>query len=192
MLEQKVAQAKRALTLAADMSKTYYGEKLVITYSGGKDSDVMLHLAVDVLEPGDFEVINSHTGVDAPQTVKHIRNVFKELEEKGIQTTIHIPRDKDGKQISMRSLIIQNKYPPTRIARYCCRTLKETSVPNRLCALGVRGAESTKRQGRDIFATRGILGGGYRLAAANFFRLTMQRKYIMNLKRSMTLHGTVR
>lgn len=192
MLEEKVSQAKRALVLAADMSKSYYGEKLVLTYSGGKDSDVMLHLAVNVLEENDFEVINSHTGVDAPQTVKHIREVFKQLEERGIQTTIHIPRDKNGKQISMRSLIIQNKYPPTRIARYCCRTLKETSVPNRLCALGVRGAESTKRKGRDIFATRGILGGGYRLEAANFFRLTMQRRYIRNLKRSMTLHGTVR
>ena len=108
MLEEKVSQAKRALVLAADMSKSYYGEKLVLTYSGGKDSDVMLHLAVDVLEENDFEVINSHTGVDAPQTVKHIKEVFKQLEERGIQTTIHIPRDKNGKQISMRSLIIQS------------------------------------------------------------------------------------
>lgn len=181
MLEEKVSQAQRALKLAADMSKSYYGEKLVLTYSGGKDSDVMLDLAVDVLEEKDFEVINSHTGVDAPQTVKHIKKVFKELESKGIQTTIHIPRDENGKQISMRSLIIQYKYPPTRTARYCCKVLKETSVPNRLCALGVRGAESTNRRGRDIFATRGFVGGVSRLAAANFFRLTTQRKYTGNL-----------
>lgn len=161
MLEEKVAQAERALVLAADMSKSYYGEKLVLTYSGGKDSDVMLHLAVNCLKPDDFEVINSHTSVDAPQTVKHIRKVFDALEEKGVQATIHIPRDENGKQISMRSLILQMKYPPTRTARYCCKILKETSVPNRLCALGVRGAESTNRKGRDIFATRGVLGGGY-------------------------------
>ena len=171
MLEEKVSQAKRALKLAADMSKSYYGEKLVLTYSGGKDSDVMLHLAVDVLEEKDFEVINSHTGVDAPQTVKHIKKVFEELESKGIQTTIHIPRDENGKQISMRSLIIQNKYPPTRTARYCCKVLKETSVPNRLCALGVRGAESTNRRGRDIFATRGFVGGGVKTGGGKFFSL---------------------
>lgn len=154
MLEEKVAQAKKALRLAAEMSRTYYGDKLVLTYSGGKDSDVMLHLAVSCLTADDFEVINSHTSVDAPPTVKHIRNVFQELNNKGIKAKVHIPRYPDGKQISMRSLIVQNVYPPTRTARYCCKYLKETSVPNRLCALGVRKAESTQRRGRDIFATR--------------------------------------
>lgn len=154
MLEEKVAQARKALRLAAEMSRTYYNDKLVLTYSGGKDSDVMLHLAVSCLTVDDFEVINSHTSVDAPPTVKHIRNVFQELNNKGIKATVHIPRYPNGKQISMRSLIVQNVYPPTRTARYCCKYLKETSVPNRLCALGVRKAESTQRRGRDIFATR--------------------------------------
>lgn len=154
MLEEKVAQAQKALRLAAEMSRTYYNDKLVLTYSGGKDSDVMLHLAVSCLTADDFEVINSHTSVDAPPTVKHIRNVFRELNNKGIKATVHIPRYPDGKQISMRSLIVNNVYPPTRTARYCCKCLKETSVPNRLCALGVRKAESTQRRGRDIFATR--------------------------------------
>ena len=192
VLEEKVAQARKALRLAAEMSRTYYNDKLVLTYSGGKDSDVMLHLALSCLTVDDFEVINSHTGIDAPPTVKHIRNTFEKLNKSGIKATIHIPRYPNGKQISMRSLIVKNVYPPTRTARYCCKYLKETSVPNRLCALGVRGAESSNRKGRDIFATRGIIGGAYKLAAANFFRLTMQRKCIRNRKRLMTLYGIAR
>ena len=183
VLEEKVAQARKALRLAAEMSRTYYGDKLVLTYSGGKDSDVMLHLAVSCLTVDDFEVINSHTSVDAPLTVKHIRNVFKELNDKGVKATIHIPRYPDGKQISMRSLIVKNVYPPTRTARYCCKCLKETSVPNRLCALGVRKAESAKRQGRDIFATRGTEGGNLSWKGQSFFHLTMQRKCTVNHKR---------
>lgn len=171
VLEEKVAQARKALRLAAEMSRTYYGDKLVLTYSGGKDSDVMLHLALSCLTADDFEVINSHTGIDAPPTVKHIRNTFEKLNKAGIKATIHIPRYPDGKQISIRSLIVKNVYPPTRTARYCCKYLKETSVSNRLCALGVRKAESSKRQGRDIFATRGMQGGQQKLERAKFFSL---------------------
>lgn len=54
----------------------------------------------------------------------------------------------------MWNLIPKKKMPPTRLVRYCCATLKETSTPNRICAVGVRASESTGRKGRDIFATR--------------------------------------
>lgn len=66
----------------------------------------------------------------------------------------------------MWNLIVEKGIPPTRIQRYCCSTLKEASTPNRLCAIGVRAAESVKRQGRDTF---GVRGGSYR--QATFFSL---------------------
>ena len=154
-LNEKIEQSKKALKLAAEMSKIYYGEPLIVTYSGGKDSDVMLHLAESCLDSNDFEVLNSHTTVDAPETVYHIRKVFKRLNKKGIKTTIDYHKKADGTNITMWNLIPQKLMPPTRIVRYCCQVLKETGTPNRICALGVREAESTKRQGRDIFATRG-------------------------------------
>ena len=165
-LDEKIEQSKRALILAADMSKTYYNAPLILTYSGGKDSDVMLHLAENCLRPDDFEVLNSHTSVDAPETVYHIREVFKRLNAKGIKTTINYPKDKNGNHETMWTLIPKKKMPPTRMLRYCCSTLKETSTPNRLAALGVRASESNKRQGRDIF---GIRGGTYKQAM--FFSL---------------------
>lgn len=165
-LPEKISRSQKALRLAADMSKAYYGEPLIITYSGGKDSDVLLHLAEGCLKPDDFEVLNSHTTVDAPETVYHIREVFKRLNASGIKATIHYPKDKDGNSITMWNLIVKKKLPPTRLQRYCCQVLKETSTPHRMCAVGVRAAESSKRQGRDTFSTR---GGGH--TRPHFFRL---------------------
>lgn len=154
-LAKKINDSKDVLRLAAKMSKLYYQKPLIITYSGGKDSDVMLQLAIECLNPDEFEVLNSHTTVDAPETVYYIRDKFKELNEMGIKATIQYPHYTDGRFKSMWSLIVDKQIPPTRLQRYCCAELKETSTPNRFIAIGVRKAESTGRQGRDVFATRG-------------------------------------
>lgn len=137
------------------MSFAYYGEPLIIAYSGGKDSDVLLHLAENCLKSNEFEVLNGHTTVDAPQTVYHIRNTFKRLNKKGVKTSIDYHKKPDGTNETMWSLIEKKTIPPTRTMRYCCAVLKETTSPNRLCALGVRSAESNKRKGRDTFSIRG-------------------------------------
>ena len=155
MYKDKIEKTKETLKLAVEMSKEFYGKPLIITYSGGKDSDVLLDIARKCLRPDEFEVLNSHTSVDAPETVYHIREVFNEVREGGTKCTVHIPKDKDGKQITMWNLIPKKKMPPTRIVRYCCAVLKETSTPNRICAVGVRASESSGRKGRDIFAIRG-------------------------------------
>lgn len=154
-LQKKVEEAKRSIRLAADMSKRYYHKPLICTYSGGKDSDVMLDIAINILRPDEIEVLNSHTSVDAPQTVYHIREKFDELRKIGISCTEYYPRDKDGKQITMWSLIPQRRMPPTRIMRYCCSVLKEASTPNRIVITGVREDESAGRKRRDIFSLRG-------------------------------------
>lgn len=155
-LQDKINKSYETLKLAAQMSKQYYNAPLIIAYSGGKDSSVLLDLATKCLNKDDFEVISSHTSVDAPQTVYFIRSEFKRLQEMGIKCTEYYPRDKKtGEIITMWNLIPKKKMPPTRIVRYCCSVLKETSTPHRMCAVGVRAAESRGRAGRDVFATRG-------------------------------------
>jgi len=187
-----LAESQKALRLSADMSKTYYGKKLVIAYSGGKDSDVLIHLAESVLKPDEWEAVNSHTSVDAPHTVKHIRKTKERLAKQGVEMTIQIPKDDDGKQLNMAKLIWKNKNPARRNARFCCKCLKEVSVLDRMLALGVRSAESTNRQGRDIFATCGIVGGVSRLAAADFFRSSKPRKRTLTTKITETLLADMR
>ena len=168
------------------MSRKYYDAPLILCYSGGKDSEVLLDLAERCLRPGDFIVQNSHTTVDAPETVRHIRDVFHRLNEKGIQTEILYAKYADGSPITMWNLIPRKLMPPTRIVRYCCQYLKEQSTPNRLACLGVRAAESSKRQGRDTFGIRGGTTG-----KLHFFHLTTPRKYIVSHKRFRTRRGTV-
>lgn len=133
---------------AAQMSQQIYEKPLMITYSGGKDSDVLLHLAIKAKIP--MEVVHSHTTVDMPETVRHVRDAFHQLENQGISCTVHMPTYK-GKPVTMWTLIPQKRMPPTRIARYCCEILKENTGKNRFIATGVRWNESSRRK-----KTRGI------------------------------------
>lgn len=128
---------------AARLSLHRYGKPLLITYSGGKDSQVLVALAER--SGVDFEVVNSHTTADAPETVYFIREQFRQMEGRGINCAIEKPRYK-GKPTSMWSLIPQKMMPPTRLVRYCCAVLKENTGRDRFIATGVRWAESTRRK----------------------------------------------
>ncbi len=146
-LEQKAIER---IKLASEMSLQYYNKPLVCTYSGGKDSDVMLEL---FRRSGiTFEVHNSHTTVDAPPTVYHIRKKFRELEQQGIKATIEMPTYK-GKPVTMWTLIPQKGMPPTRFVRYCCAILKEANNKNSFIATGIRWDESRARKERTAYET---------------------------------------
>lgn len=138
------------LKIGAEMSEQYYEKPLMITYSGGKDSDICVELAI---RSGiNFEVHNSHTTADAPETVRYIRQRFKEWESEGIKCEISKPMYK-GKRTSMWDLIVKKGMPPARLMRYCCAVLKETAGKKRAISTGVRRAESAKRSNRGIYET---------------------------------------
>lgn len=147
----KEQKAIARLKEAALMSETYYQKPLVVTTSGGKDSDVCIALA---LAAGiDFEVQHNHTTADAPETVYHVRETFRRLEDKGIKCTINWPTYK-GNPVTMWSLIPQKLMPPTRVVRYCCSILKEGGGKGRMITTGVRWEESVSRRNkRGIYET---------------------------------------
>ena len=155
----KEQKAIARLKEAAIMSETYYQKPLIVTTSGGKDSDVCVHLA---LAAGiDFEVQHNHTTADAPETVYHVRNTFRRLEDKGIACTINMPTYK-GQPVTMWTLIPQKLMPPTRLVRYCCSILKEGGGAGRMITTGVRWAESAARK-----KNRGIYEAGKTLILNN-------------------------
>ena len=98
-------------------------------YSGGKDSDVILHLAKKAGVP--FRAVHNLTTVDAPETVRYVRSKP--------EVTIEYPK------MSMWQLIVKHKTPPTRLFRYCCAELKGRSGIGKKVVTGVRKAESRKR-----------------------------------------------
>lgn len=157
MNNEKVEKSIRIIKVASQMSEEYYKKPLIITYSGGKDSDVLLDLALKANVP--IEVVHSITTLDAPETNRHVNEVLRRLRDMGITATKHVPTDK-GKPINAWQLF-EKRGMPTRIARFCCATLKEGSVPNRFIATGVRSAESVKRNARKAFEASGKIGNSF-------------------------------
>lgn len=147
-MNDKEKIAIERIKLASAMSWQEYSNPLIITYSGGKDSAVLLYLAQASGIP--FEVQHNFTTADAPETVYHIRSTFAELEEKGIKCSINYPIYK-GEIVSMWTLIPKKLIPPTRMMRYCCDILKEQGGKNRFIATGVRWEESSKRKNRAVY-----------------------------------------
>lgn len=109
-------KAIERLKLGSQVSLAHYEKPLLLTYSGGKNSDVCLKLAQRAGIP--LEVCHSLTTADAPPTIHHIKQKFALLEEKGTHCEIIYPTYK-GKRTSMWRLIEEKLIPPTRIARYC-------------------------------------------------------------------------
>lgn len=115
---------------AIEILQTFSGdEPYQLGYSGGKDSDVILHLAKKA--GVQFRAVHNLTTVDAPETVRYVRSKP--------EVTIEYPK------MSMWQLIVKHKTPPTRLFRYCCAKLKERSGIGKKVVTGVRKAESRKR-----------------------------------------------
>lgn len=112
------------------------GEPYYLAFSGGKDS-VTVKALMDMAGV-KYDAVYRHTSVDPPELIRFIYDRCKDV-------VVDYPRDKDGKRITMWNLIPRKTMPPTRIARYCCDSLKESGGKGRLTVTGVRWDESTNR-----------------------------------------------
>ena len=174
MDNEKIQKAIDAFRAAEKIANDFYNRPVVVTYSGGKDSDVLLDLA---LKSGiKFEVSHSVTTVDAPQTNKHIKAVFNDLEKRGIVAYKRLPKYK-GEPTNMFDLIVKKGIPPTRMVRYCCSVFKESTEKNCVIVLGVRAAESSKRMNRDTFST-----WGSKMSDTKYFSLSHVDEVFENAK----------
>ena len=106
-----------------------YGQPLEVCYSGGKDSDVILHLTKKA--GVKYRAIYKNTTIDPPYTIRHAQEVGAE-----------IVRPK----MNFRQ-IIEEKGMPSRFQRFCCSILKEYKILD-YAIIGVRRSESTKRAER--------------------------------------------
>ena len=100
-----------------------------LSYSGGKDSDVILELAKMAGIP--YRAIYKATTIDPPKTIAHAREMGAEV----------VRPKKTFFQL------INEKGFPTRVSRWCCSVLKEYKVCDRAIQ-GIRRSESTKRAER--------------------------------------------
>ena len=102
---------------------------LELSYSGGKDSDVILELAKMAGIP--YRAIYKATTIDPPQTIAHAREMGAE-----------VIRPKK----TFFQLISEYGFP-SRFQRFCCSVLKEYKVCDRAIQ-GIRRSESRNRAER--------------------------------------------
>lgn len=135
----KVDIAYERFRWAAKEAERLFDMPLVVRYSGGKDSDVILQLAKESGVP--FRVTHNLTTADPPDNVYYIRRVFASLREEGIEAKINLPKRSLWKMMR-ETLVI-----PSRIMRVCCSELKERKMPDApYIVTGVRWAESVGRR----------------------------------------------
>lgn len=147
----KELQAKIDKSISILRSFEPQNEPYYLYYSGGKDSDTVRLLAD--MAGVKYELHNNHTTIDAPETVRYIREIMSTYGELnyitgddglrvaryGDKGFIHYPKK------TMWQLIVDIGLPPTRLMRYCCKILKEGGGKGRLKVTGVRKAESVQR-----------------------------------------------
>lgn len=112
-------------------------EGYYVAFSGGKDSQCVYHLCK--MAGVKFDAHYNVTSVDPPELVKFIKTHYPDVK-------FEHQHDKNGKPITMWSLIPEQRMPPTRLARYCCAKLKETNGKGRYTVTGVRASESVSRK----------------------------------------------
>ena len=126
-------QIKDKVEIAIDRLKAFEPkEGYWLAFSGGKDSQCCYELCK--LAGVKFTAHYNVTTVDPPELVRFIQEHYPDAWEN---------RTKPEK--TMWQLIPEKKLPPTRLVRYCCEELKESSGEGWMTITGVRWAESSNR-----------------------------------------------
>lgn len=161
--EKKIDTAYERFRWASKEAERLFDMPLVVQYSGGKDSDVILQLAK---ESGvSFRVTHNLTTADPPDNVYYIRRVFARLREEGIDCRINVPK-RSLWRIMRETLVI-----PSRIIRVYCSELKERRMPDApYIVTGVRWSESAGRRAKSgiamVHTASAHTRGGEQVAAA--------------------------
>lgn len=126
--KEKITATIKRIQVASHIAERR-GELLTVCFSGGKDSQVMLHLVERAGVP--FHAVYNVTTIDHPANVNFIRQHYPQVE------FIH-------PKLNFWQLMEKKKTLPTMFKRFCCEHLKEY-YGSGIVAVGVRREESRKR-----------------------------------------------
>ena len=128
-------------------------DRFIASFSGGKDSQVVLDLCTRAIPPTDFEVIYSDTGYELPSSLELYDEVQQYYKERFPSLKFHIARNHES---------VLNYWDkigtPSDTHRWCCSIMKTAPLYRMLKVEGnkqarvltfdgVRAEESTRRSG---------------------------------------------
>jgi phosphoadenosine phosphosulfate reductase len=108
------------------LAQKLFGDNLAIAFSGGKDSLVALHLALETLD-SNIHVIYNHTTVEFPETIQYVRRLAKDW---NLRLFITRPEKPFFSAVKERGWATHGE-------RWCCRPYKDEPAHNFIAANGI-------------------------------------------------------
>lgn len=139
MLRRKELQTIRFIKKTA---KLHRDKKILVSFSGGKDSAVTSYLVYKAL--GQVKLVFSNTSIEFPETVKFVKDFARTMNFKLIE--LKPPRNFFD--------LCEKLGPPSRMMRWCCFTQKSGPINEYYATLskyvlsfdGIRRMESRSRE----------------------------------------------
>ena len=110
-----------------------------LTFSGGKDSQALYHIAV--MGGVKFKAHMNLTSVDPPEVIRFVKQQYPDVE-------LIKPK------MSIYDMALKKHILPTRTIRWCCAEFKEMSGAGKVTLIGIRKAESARRNKREEISTQ--------------------------------------
>lgn len=138
-LDEKIEYSINLLRKSEEMALRMDPENgFYLAFSGGKDSQVLYHLAV--LGGVKFKAHMNLTSVDPPEVIRFVKKNYPDVELIKPRMSIYEMAKKKG-------------CLPTRLVRWCCEEFKEMSGAGKVTLIGIRKSESTNRKKRNEIET---------------------------------------
>ena len=110
-----------------------------LAFSGGKDSQALYHIAV--MGGVKFKAHMNLTSVDPPEVIRFVKQQYPDVE-------LIKPK------MSIYDMALKKHILPTRTFRWCCAEFKEMSGAGNVTLIGIRKAESARRNKREEISTQ--------------------------------------
>lgn len=136
MLKDKIEYSLKVIQKAEKLALTMNSEGFWLAFSGGKDSQVLYHLAL--MSGVKFQAHMNLTSIDPPEVIRFVKRNYPDV--KMIKP-----------KMSIYDMARKKRIPPTMRLRWCCAEFKETAGAGYVTLIGIRKEESSRRAKREVF-----------------------------------------
>lgn len=130
-LDEKMEQALETFRMYENAALKLSDGGYWLAFSGGKDSIVLKDLAIR--SRVRFRSVYNVTSIDPPELIRYMKRQHPDVEWNRPRVPMFV------------RMLEKSNGPPTRLARWCCRSYKERGGRGMGRAIGVRAAESPRR-----------------------------------------------
>lgn len=137
-LQNKIEYSIALIRKCEAMALKYSSDGFDLAFSGGKDSQVLYHIAK--IAGVKFRAHMCLTSIDPPEVIRFVRRCYPDV-------------DLIKPKISIYDLAKKKGVLPTQRMRWCCKEYKEFTGAGKVTLIGIRKEESIRRSKREEIET---------------------------------------